>query len=175
MAHCLLRMSNNYVKNKQTIKQLETLKEILSKEFSIDAYLENESPYIYLRAKIETPFQGVRIYKIGSNWAYRIQNESETEPYGKAYPIDIERMFEDLIPDMSEDEAGGVIADALIEEFNNFFDKNTIASSSLPAVFTSSKASINSLKYFILSGDSSISVPSISLRVPVLYTVVAIL
>lgn len=112
------------VKNKQTIKQLETLKEILSKEFSIDAYLENESPYIYLRAKKETPFQGVRIYKIGSNWAYRIQNESETEPYGKAYPIDIERMFEDLIPDMSEDEAGGVIADALIEEFNNFFDKS---------------------------------------------------
>jgi hypothetical protein len=112
------------VKNKQTIKQLETLKEILSKEFSIDAYLENENPYLYLRAKKETPFQGVRIYKIGSNWAYRIQNESETEPYGKAYPIDIERMFEDLIPDMSEDEAGGVIADALIEEFNNFFDKS---------------------------------------------------
>jgi hypothetical protein len=112
------------IKNKQTIKQLEILKEILSKDFQIETYLENEDPYIYLKAKKDTPFQGVRVYKIGSNWAYRIQNESQTEPYGKAYPIDLEKMFEDIIPDMSEEEAGGVIADALVEEFNNFFDKS---------------------------------------------------
>ena len=35
--------------------------------------------------------------------------------------IDLEKMFEELIPDMSEEEAGQVIADALVDEFNKFF------------------------------------------------------
>jgi hypothetical protein len=114
------------IKNKQVIKQLEILKEVLSKNFKIDPHLENEHPYIYVKVNNqEVPFEGVRIYKIGSSWAYRIQNESLTEPYGKAYPLDIEKMFEDLVPDMSEEEAGEVIANALIEEFNNFFEKSS--------------------------------------------------
>lgn len=114
------------IKNKQTLKQLGILKEVLSKNFEIEPHLENEHPYIFVKVKKQdVPFEGVRIYKIGSSWAYRIQNESATEPYGKAYPLDLEKMFEDLVPDMSEEEAGEVIADALIEEFNNFFEKSS--------------------------------------------------
>ena len=114
------------IKNKKTIKELEILKEVLSKSFEVKPYLEIESPYIFLKSKNkEIEFEGVRIYKIGSSLAYRIQNESDSEPYGKAYPLEIEKMFEDLIPDMSEEEAGGVIAQALVQEFRNFFDKSS--------------------------------------------------
>lgn len=139
------------IKNKQTIKQLNILKEILSKEFEISPYLENDDPYIYLKAKKETPFQGVRIYKIGSNWAYRIQNESETEPYGKAYPLDLEKMFEEIIPDMSEEEAGGVIADALIEEFNIFFEK----SAKLDKEFSIGQFNKNDISNAVIVGSNS--------------------
>lgn len=139
------------IKNKQTIKQLNILKEILSKEFEISPYLENDNPYIYLKAKKETPFQGVRIYKIGSNWAYRIQNESETEPYGKAYPLDLEKMFEEIIPDMSEEEAGGVIADALIEEFNIFFEK----SAKLDKEFSIGQFNKNDISNAVIVGSNS--------------------
>lgn len=114
------------IKNKKTIKELKILKDVLSKKFRVDAYLENEDPYIYIKSKNQNlDFEGVRVYKIGSNWAYRIQNESTTEPYGKAYPLDLEKMFEELVPDMSEEEAGSVIADALVEEFDNFFTKSS--------------------------------------------------
>lgn len=110
------------IKNKKTIKELNILKEILSKNFEIKTFLEQSSPYIFLKPKnSDLDFEGVRIYKIGSNWAYRIQNESDSEPYGKAYPLELESMFEEIIPDSDEEEAGEIIANALIEEFNNFF------------------------------------------------------
>jgi len=113
------------IKNKKIIKELKILEEVLSKNFDIKSFLESESPYIYLKCtKQDVPFDGVRLYKIGSNWAYRVQNESDKEPYGKAYPLDIEKMFEDLIPDMSEEEAGESIAEALVDEFNKFFSKS---------------------------------------------------
>lgn len=123
------------IKNKKIIKELSILKDVLSKQFEIKPYLEeNDSPYIYVKSKnTDVAFDGVRVYKIGSNWAYRIQNESDTEPYGKAYPIDLEKMFEDLVSDMSEEEAGDVIAKALIEEFSNFFSKSSKVQKELDA------------------------------------------
>lgn len=130
------------IKNKKLIKELKILKEVLSKNFQVDSFLEDESPYIFVKSKNkDLEFEGVRVYKIGSNWAYRIQNESQTEPYGKAYPLDLEKMFEELIPDMSEEEAGSVIAEALVEEFNSFFTKSSKIQKEL-TIGTISKASI---------------------------------
>jgi hypothetical protein len=116
------------IKNKKTIKELEVLKDTLSKHFKIDAFLERENPYIFLRANKsdeDLNFEGVRIYKIGSSMAYRIQNENETEPYGQAYPLNLEEMFEELIPDMDDKKAAKVIQDCLIDEFTNFFKKSS--------------------------------------------------
>lgn len=112
------------IKNRKTKKELSIIKEILSNSFTVEDFLDKENSYIYLRSNEDSPFQGVRIYKIGSNFAYRIQNEKETEPYGKAYPLNLEEIFNDIIPDMSEEEAGEVIANALVEEFSNFFKKS---------------------------------------------------
>jgi hypothetical protein len=112
------------IKNRKTKKELSIIKEILSNSFTVEDFLDKENSYIYLRSNEDSPFQGVRIYKIGSNFAYRIQNEKETEPYGKAYPLNLEEIFNDIIPDMSEEEAGEEIANALVEEFSNFFKKS---------------------------------------------------
>lgn len=114
------------IKNKKTIRELEILKDLLSKDFKIESFLHLDKPYLYLKSnRNDLSFDGVRIYKVGSNMAYRIQNENESEPYGQAYPLNLEEMFQDLIPDMSEDEAGELIANALVEEFNNFFKKSS--------------------------------------------------
>jgi|688.fasta_scaffold313543_2 hypothetical protein len=113
------------IKNKQTKKELGILKEILSNNnFQVEDFTSKEEPYIYLKSTDDAPFQGVRIYKIGSNYAYRIQNESETQPYGQAYPINLEEIFNDIIPDMTEEEAAETVASALAEEFHTFFKKS---------------------------------------------------
>lgn len=116
------------IKNKKTIEQLEILKKILSESFKIDSNIKSIDPYIFVYSNNEDlPFQGVRVYKIGSNWAYRIQNENETQPYGKAYPINLEQAYEDIVSDYSEEEVGEYIAKALLEEFENFFEKSAEA------------------------------------------------
>lgn len=115
------------IKNKKIIKELNILKDVLSDGFEVESFIEIDDPYIFVKPKKvkDLSFEGVRVYKIGSNWAYRIQNESDKEPYGKAYPLDIEKMFEELIPDMSEEEAGDVISGALKDEFDTFFNKSS--------------------------------------------------
>lgn len=115
------------IKNKEIKKELGLIKEILSNNFQIEDFLSKEDPYIYIKSTDEAPFQGVRVYKIGSNIAYRIQNDSETEPYGKAYPLNLEEIFNDIIPDMNEEEAGEAVASALVAEFQNFFKKSAEA------------------------------------------------
>jgi hypothetical protein len=116
------------IKNKKIIEQLEILEKILSKKFKVDSFLQNESPYVFVYSQEENlPFQGVRIYKVGSNWAYRIQNENETQPYGKAYPLKLEEIYENLVADSQEKDVGEIIANALIEEFENFFKKSSEA------------------------------------------------
>ena len=116
------------IKNKKTIKELSILKDALSKHFKVESFLERENPYIFLRANKsdeDLNFEGVRIYKIGSDMAYRIQNENETEPYGQAYPLNLEKMFEELLPDMGDEKAAKIIQDCLVDEFNNFFKRSS--------------------------------------------------
>jgi hypothetical protein len=115
------------IKHRQVKKELGIIKEILSNEFQVEDFLSKDDPYIYLKSTEDAPFQGVRIYKIGSNIAYRIQNDSETEPYGKAYPLNLEEIFNDIIPDMNEEEAGEAVMSALVAEFQNFFKKSAEA------------------------------------------------
>ena len=147
------------IKNKETKKELEIIKEILSNNFSIEDFLSKEDPYIYLKATDDAPFQGVRIYKIGSNIAYRIQNESETEPYGKAYPLNLEEIFNDIISDMDEEEAGETVASALVAEFHSFFKKSAEAQKNfMMGVFDKKDISSSTIVTSSNSGDFSNSI-----------------
>jgi len=117
-------------KSRESTKQLKIIKDILEREgMSVAEFLKEEQPYIYL----QNPggglsFDGVRIYKIAGNIVYRVQKEAKTHPFGKAYPLDIEEMFDDLVSDnVDEEKAGKKIIKAVSEEFRNFFIKSAEA------------------------------------------------
>lgn len=116
-------------KNKQIRNELGVVRDVLKEaNFKVEDFLCDDHPYLFLQnPENGLDFDGVRIYKIGSNLAYRIQKENKTAPYGEAYSLDIEGMFEDLITDMDENKATEHIKKAIHEEFKNFFKKSVEA------------------------------------------------
>jgi hypothetical protein len=113
-------------KTNQARKELEILRDVL-KEGGVEVkeFLKGGDPYLFVPStKKSLEFGGVRVYKIGSGVAYRIQNEAETQPFGASYPLGVEKMFYDLMGDMGEEEAAEEIKKAVVEEFKNFFDKS---------------------------------------------------
>lgn len=118
------------VKNKEIIQKLKVLSKVVGQEFDVKEFLEDvENPYLYVSPKksMDLPFDGVRVYQIGSSFAYRVQNENKSEPYGSAYPLNIEQAYEDLTPDMQGVELAKTISDIVIEEFDKFFDHSAKA------------------------------------------------
>jgi len=118
-------------KKREAVKQLKTVKKVLEHEgFKVDAYLDEDSddPYIFLKGKDDLSFDGVRIYKVGESIAYRVQKESKTHPYGRAYLLDIEDNFNDLMAETgSEKKAGEYVIQAVNKEFTRFFQKSKMA------------------------------------------------
>ena len=111
-------------------KNLGLIAEALkSKGFKTKEFLKNEDePYVFIHHGMNEnlDFDGIRIYKIGARYAYRIQKEEDTHPYGKAYPLDIEEMYEDY---MSEDDANNekavnFVINTLAEGIKTFFEKS---------------------------------------------------
>lgn len=120
-------------KNKQSVRELGIIRDMLAEgEFKVEDFLKEESPYVFVNCTNDgLDFEGVRVYKVGSNLAYRVQKENKTEPYGAAYSLNIEDLFGDLVSDMSEDDAAEEIKKAVVEEFKNFFQKSSKAQDEL--------------------------------------------
>jgi hypothetical protein len=116
-------------KHREARRQLGILGNVLKEAgMKVKESLKESDPHIFLRNPGEDlDFEGVRIYKIGSDLAYRIQNEEGTQPYGAAYPLNLEELFEDLIADMEEKKAADKVKDAVVEEFKNFFKRSAEA------------------------------------------------
>jgi hypothetical protein len=88
---------------------------------------DDHDPYIFCYNPTKTgSFDGIRIYKIGNDLAFRVQKESKTHPYGSAYPLPIETMFYDFLADKDVDEkkAGKKIIEAVGKEIRKFFEKS---------------------------------------------------
>jgi hypothetical protein len=122
-------------KDREAHHQLKTIKKLLEKHgFTVEAFLENEDdPYVFLNANNDQlSFDGVRIYKLGDVMAFRVQKEKDTHPYGKAYPLDIENMFNDMMSESgSEKKAGEEVIEAVVDEFKRFFKKSRTAEKDL--------------------------------------------
>lgn len=119
-------------KTREIKRQLEIIKDALTEQkVEVKGFLKGENPYLFIEDPEHKMDFGVRVYKIGSDIAYRVQREKDTQPYGEAYPIDIEEYFSDLISDMSEDDAADKIKKALAEEIKSFFKKSSEASDEL--------------------------------------------
>lgn len=115
-------------------KQLKIMKEILSEsELKVKDLLDADDPYLFVDDPDGEMEFGIRIYKVGSEIAYRVQRRADTNPYGEAYPLNIESSFADLVSDMDEDEAADKIKRAVVEEVKAFFKKSAEARDELVA------------------------------------------
>lgn len=84
-----------------------------------------DDPYLFVRSNEPTySMGGVRVYKIGDYIAFRVQKDSETHPYGRAYPLEVEEIFEDFVEDMSPEKAFEKTAETIVEEINRFFTES---------------------------------------------------
>ena len=122
-------------KKRESIRQLKLLKSMLEHnglkvENFLDEDDEDHEPYIFCFNTNKTgSFEGIRIYKVGSDLAFRVQKESKTHPFGSAYPLPIESMFYDFLSDENVDEkkAGNKIIESIGKEIRKFFDKSAEA------------------------------------------------
>jgi hypothetical protein len=118
-------------KKRDSLKELNLVEKMLKKHgMKIENHLEDsdgEDPYVFCyNPSKEGSFDGIRIYKIGDKLAFRIQKESQTHPYGRAYALDIEEMYNDFLEDeeTSEDKAGKKVIEAVVKEIRRFFEKS---------------------------------------------------
>jgi len=121
-------------KVRESVRQLELLKQALeSNGMKVENFLKTsgeDEPYIFCFSPSRNgSFDGVRIYKIGSNLAFRIQKENKTHPYGSAYPLPVEDMFQDFLSEEDVDQlkAGEKVIEAVSREVRSFFDKSVEA------------------------------------------------
>lgn len=116
-------------KQREGKKHLKLIERVLRRGgLNIYSHLEEEEPYIFVKAPKKLSFEGIRIYEIGDMIAYRIQKEETTHPFGKARMLDLEDMFHDFMSEnMKEDEAGKKVIESVVEEIRKFFLKTSQA------------------------------------------------
>lgn len=115
-------------RQREAKKHLKLIEKLLKKSnFEVDSYLEDENPYVFVKSpqKTKLSFEGIRIYEIGEMIAYRVQREKKTEPFGKAYLLDLEEMFNDYMSEnMKENDAGKKVIESVALEVKKFFKKS---------------------------------------------------
>ena len=119
-------------KKREGIKQLKLIGKLLEHTgLKIDSFVyaddPDEDPYVFCyNPSRNSSFDGLRIYKIGDQLAFRIQKENKTHPYGSAYPLNIEEMFNDFLTDEKTDEkkAGTRVIEYVGREIKRFFEKS---------------------------------------------------
>lgn len=125
-------------KDRESKKQLKMVMKLLQHEgFTVDSFLDSEEdPYIFLHTSDDQlSFEGVRIYKLGDIMAYRIQKEKDTHPYGRAYELDLEEMFNDLLADNGDEKKSGEkVIKTVKEQFDRFFKKSVLAEKDLKSL-----------------------------------------
>lgn len=115
-------------KKRDGVRQLKLIEEMLRQHrLRVEAHLQAEDggdPYIFCyNPSKDSSFDGVRIYKLGDQIAFRVQKENSTHPYGRAYPLDLEAMFNDYLEDEDTDEekAGRKVMESVVKELHRFF------------------------------------------------------
>jgi hypothetical protein len=121
-------------KKRESLRQLLLVKQLLEHSgLKVENFLDTEDtddPYVFCFMPAKNgSFDGIRIYKIGEEIAFRIQKENKTHPYGSAYPLPIEEMFHDFLIDDGADQkkAGEKVIKAVVKEVRRFFDKSVEA------------------------------------------------
>jgi uncharacterized membrane-anchored protein YjiN (DUF445 family) len=116
-------------KTRKSKKHLKLIEKMLAQHgLTVKNHLEEgEEPFLFVVSPIrKVSFEGIRIYQTGESIAYRVQKEEKTHPYGRAYRLDIQEMYEDLMSEeeMDEKAAAKEVVQAVIKELQQFFEKS---------------------------------------------------
>ena len=118
-------------KKRDNLKELRIIGKMLQQHgMRVENFLEDDlgsDPYIYCHSPVKHgSFDGIRIYKTADIIAFRVQKESKTHPYGRAYKLPIEDIFNDMLEDenVSEEKAGRQVMDCVLKEIRRFFEKS---------------------------------------------------
>lgn len=120
-------------KKREAIRQLNMVEEVLKRGgFRVESFLNEQfdEPYIYCyNPNRDTTFKGVRVYRIGDKIAYRVQRESETHPFGTAYILDMDSIFNDLMSDgvTKKIELGHKLMEEIVQNIRAFFKESAEA------------------------------------------------
>jgi hypothetical protein len=106
------------------LKLIEKILKSGKDSLKVKSFLSEDDPYLFVYAPNENfTFEGIRVYPIGDTYAYKIQNAEDTQPFGKAYSLDLEKMFADHMSDNIEsDEAAKRVSENVKREINRFFE-----------------------------------------------------
>ncbi len=110
--------------SREHLKLIEKVLKSGKDSLKVKSFLENDDPYLFVYAPNDNfTFEGIRIYPIGDSYAYKIQNAEDTQPFGKAYSLDLEKMFADHMSDNSDSsEAAEKVSKDIKKEITRFFD-----------------------------------------------------
>lgn len=120
-------------KKRESKRHLHMLHKLLEKGgFKVEGFLDDEfeEPYVYCyNPNKDTSFKGVRVYKIGDQIAYRVQRESKTHPFGSAYLIDMDGIFNDIMSDgvTKKEKLGQKVIEEIVENIKSFFKESAEA------------------------------------------------
>lgn len=119
-------------KSRKAKKHLQVLKDILRlSDFNVVDMTEESDPYIFVKTPNDNlSFGGVRVYEIGGEIAYRAQNELSTEPFGCAFLLPVNKIYEDLIGEddsKEKEKSAEKLAEEISKELKLFFKKNVEA------------------------------------------------
>ena len=121
-------------KQREAVDDLEVVAKALKKgKLEVREHLKDDQPYLFVKSgNKKLSFEGVRVYKIGDQIAYRIQRLEKSEPFGKTYALNLDEMFNDYMSDgMSKEEAGEKVIESLGDEIKKFFRKSEKAEEEL--------------------------------------------
>lgn len=122
-----MKTFNEYknVLDDQTKNNLELLTRIFRKDgLKVHEFLDQKKdPYIYIFNPLDDlSFQGVAVYKKGNILAYRPQRYQDSQPYGAAYLIPIQDIYEDLVyKEKDKKEALKILCKKLCKDMRSFF------------------------------------------------------
>jgi hypothetical protein len=70
----------------------------------IDRSHVQHDPHLWVQAHPKPEeFDGIRVYLLGNICAFRVQKLASTEPYGKSYLLDLQKMYDDILAEMGEE------------------------------------------------------------------------
>jgi uncharacterized protein (DUF488 family) len=124
-----------YKQKRESKRHLEIIKKLLEQNnFKVNDKTGEDDPYLFVQVpEHNLTFGGLRVYQIGNRIAFRTQKRVETEPYGMAYGLDIEEMYEDLLDDNVHDkQIAENLIKSVVDRFNDFFKKSKQAEEDRP-------------------------------------------